>query len=403
MNKTEDIKYDLLDYHSFQYNKIDTKWDELTSGGGTSTWNSGGYIILNVSSQNDRVVRQTKEYYLLKGGKYKRTLFTSVLNLTNATGYTSRIGNFDDHTDKVVDSGGAGLFFEYTDNILYVGIRYGTTDNGTNTLIAQDNFNVNPLNRDSNLSKIEWTKICTYEIIYNDLGFVEWSIYLDGERFILHRLQDITNVLNVLPTFSLPLRMEITKNTNDGGATVGEMRQFSNSIFYQSGDNMDNYYNKKIRYLSPIIDTNFNITNTAYRPLFSVRLKDNFVRVPIINYELFYLTNSGGQLVVGIAKNPTFTGSSPSWTNPNNDYYIEYDTNAGNVNVNTLDIIYEEFIDGDERTTNRFNFSRLLDNVYLQSITSDIGGTSDIITIMAKKKSNKNVSSFFNFRWIEYV
>lgn len=407
MTDCSHIKCASFEDYPFEFDKMSESWDEIIDGTGTSNWIIDGYVEMKVLVQNDRVVRQTKQYYPTKTGKFKKCLFTVVMNLINDNGYTSRIGSFDNHDDKVIDSGGSGIFFEYTDNVLYVGIRYGTTDNGTDTLVAQNNFCGNDFQRDSHLSIIEWTKIYTYELIYSDTGLVEWAIHLDGERLLLHKVQDITRILNLLPRFTLPLRAEITKNINDSGATTGEMRQFNTSICYQcdcsgGGDgNGNKFCTDKVKHLSAIADIAFNLTSTTYRPIFSVRLKAAFVRNPIFFYEVLYLVQKKGPFMYAIVKNPTFTNLQPVWTDTGPNCRLEYDITADEVDLNNLDIIYEEFVqascDGGVQTQD----SKLGDHICFPPIASDIAGNSDIITIIAKKKSPVNVVVNFNFRWIE--
>jgi hypothetical protein len=109
------------------YDKNPNQINEKIIGTGVSNYRSDSYIEMKVFNQNDSVIRQSKEYYIYQSGKAKSCLFTGVLNmLTNTNGFTSRIGCFDNNLDKTVDTGGNGVFFELTDNILYVVLRYGT-------------------------------------------------------------------------------------------------------------------------------------------------------------------------------------------------------------------------------------------------------------------------------------
>lgn len=401
------IKCDLFEDYNFEFDKMDISWDELITGTATSTWINDGYVEMKALVQNDRVVRQTKQYFITKTSKFKRCLFTMVLNIIDDNGYTSKVGSFDDHDDKVIDSGGSGIFFEYTNNVLYAVVRYGTINNGTDTKITQTSFNVNDLIRDSHISINEWTKIYTYEIIFSDIGQVEWAIYLDGERILLNKIQDITRILNILPRFTLPLRVEITKNDNDGGTTVGEMRHFNSSICYQcecgggGGDNGNKFCTDKIKHLSDITDIAFNLTSTTYRPIFSVRLKAAYVRNPIFYYELLYLVQKKASFMFALVKNPTFTNLQPVWINPDNNCRLEYDITADEVDLDDLIIIYEEFIQASCGGGVQQQDTTLSEHICFPPFTSDIGGNSDVITILAKKKSPSNVVVNFNLRWIE--
>ena len=396
----------LLGDFTFEGSKMNESWNELITGTGTSTWKNNGYVELQTSIQNDRVVRQTKQYFPARTHKFKKCMFTCVLNMINNNGYTSRIGTFDDHNDKTAipgDVGGSGLFFEYTDDVLYVGIRYGTIDNGTDTLISQTNFNANNLMRNSHISIAEWTKVYTFEILFNSIGHVEWAIYLDGERLILHKEQDISRVLNTLPRYNLPLRLEIVKNINDTGATTGELRQFNSSICYEIGYSLDDAIGNKckLKHLSDISSIAFNITSPNYKPMFSIRLKDTFIRNTILHYELLYMLNKPGPFMYAIVKNPTFTNLQPVWVDPDSDCRLEYDTTADEIDINNLDIIYEDFVFANCHIGAQSPGAGFLDKLCLPSISSGIVGTADIFTIIAKKMSPQNVVLRFNFRWVE--
>ena len=404
MGGCDDTQCQLFEDYTFENNKMSASWDEIIDGTGTSEWIIDGYVEMKVPVQNDRVVRQSKQYFLTKTGKFKKCLFTMVLNLINDNGYTSRIGSFDDDNDKTVDSGGSGIFFEYTNDILYLGIRYGTVDNGTDTLIAQSDFNVNDLMRNSHINILEWTKIYTFEVLFSDTGRVEWAIFLDGERILLHKIQDITRILNILPRFTTPLRVEIKKNDNDIGTTIGEMRQFNTSICYQcecggDGDN-NKFCTNKIKHLSALTNIAFNLISPVYRPLFSFKLKDAYIRMPVYFYEILYLVQKKGPFMFAIVKNSTFTDLQPVWVDPGSGCNLEYDITANEIDLNNLNIIYEEFVDSNCHSGTSTQDSLISDHFCFPPISSDISGDSDIITIVAKKKKPSNVVLNFNVRWI---
>ena len=399
----------LIADYGFELNKMSISWDELLNETGTSIWKKDGYIEMKVPIQNDRVVRQTKQYFKNNTGKYIKCLFTVVLNTIDDNGYTSRIGSFDDHNDKTIlpgDIGGSGFFFEYTDNILYIGIRYGTDDNGTDIILNQTNFNINNLMRLSHRSITEWTKIHTYEILYNNIGTIEWSVYLDGEKILLHKEQDITKTLHTLPRYNLPLRVEIIKNNNDNGMTIGEMRQFNTSIMFENGfiDPPTIIPNDlppcETKHLSNISCKTFNITTNFFKPIFSIKLKDIYIRNIIKNYELLYLVKKKSAFMYIIVKNPTFTGNSPVWTDTGTEYKLEYDITADTVDLNNLDIIFEQYVDSNCCSGTMTQDTNLKYSC-ISPIISDIQGNADIITILVRKMSPSNVVLNFNFRWIE--
>ena len=191
----------------------------------TSIKHNNGYIEFKVHNQNDKIIRQTHEYFCCSINKVKRCLFTCILNILNdATGYTSRVGVFDDHVNKTAahDVGGCGYFFALIDGVLNIGIRNGITDNGTDTLITQTDFNCNPY------PEGDWTQIYTYEIEYSAKGEAYFSVNTGNGIILLHYHKDSDDRSPQIIRTNLPIRYELFKTGIH--ANVGEMRIYANQI-----------------------------------------------------------------------------------------------------------------------------------------------------------------------------
>lgn len=402
----------------FSNSKLSESWDELITGTGSSVVNVNGYINMLTSAVGSRVVRQSKEYWQAKSYKYNIALFTAVLNISTSVmpsgrvSARSRIGVFDDNTDKVGDSTDFGFFFEYriTDrttgpspilNPLYIGIRYNSTFTRLgDRLISQSNFNNNDLNRQSHIRISEWSKIYTFEIKYNAIGRVEWSIYIDGERILLHQELDITNILSTLPKVNLPLRFEIDNRLVANGGlnneispdTTNAMRQFHASMIYEADTNMTN-----IKYLRPTNNVLYAINSQSYAPVVSIRLKSAFNRRPIRIYEISYLVNKRAPFIYAVVRNGI--PNNPTWTNPNANSYLEYDQNSTSLS-NYTDIIYEQFVDSSTNNGVQQHKKSIIDNL-TSAIASNISGTADIFTIVARNTTTTTSSAIFGFKWVQ--
>ena len=422
----------VADFH-FDRDKMAYQWDELIIDNNTidnnpapsSIWDNNGYIEMKVPDNGDRVVRQSKEYYRARGKKLVRAQFTAVLNIdttasTTISGATSRIGMFDNHDDKtavVGDVGNTGFFFEYrvtdtttlSSNIpthpLYVGVRYGAITTGTDTLVRQDAFNVNDLNRNSHIRITDWSKLYTFEILYNAIGYVEWSIYLDGEHVLLHKEYDICKILNTLPRFTMPARFEITNTETGGSLLLHEMRQFNTSICVEAGSTVNGCEQSslisayKIKQLTNLSTLLYTIDSFSYEPIFSFRLKDAFIREPVRLYELLYLVHKRGPFTYAIARNADLSTRNPSvWVDAGPDCKLEYDITA-DIATSITDIIYEQFVDANCHGSVQYNPSKIC--VGPASLTSDIAGNTDIFTILVRKQSHLKVTSNFSLRWVE--
>ena len=186
---------------------------------------NNGYLEFKVHNQNDKITRQTHEYFCCPINKVKQVSITAVLNiLEDSTGYTSRIGVFDDHNDKTAnhDVGGNGYFFALIDGVLNIGIRNGTIDNGTDTLISQTNFNANTFPEyDSN-------QIYIYYIEYSSIGEVYFYINTGNGIMLLHYYKDPDTINLQITRPNLPIRYEIFKTGVQGNN--GEMRIYTAQV-----------------------------------------------------------------------------------------------------------------------------------------------------------------------------
>lgn len=439
-------------YANFEFNndKLLDTWDEIITAAGATdvaaaTANDDGYVELTTPVSGDRIVRQSKEYYSTRSYKYNTALFTAVLNTNttasaSGTSVVSRVGIFDDLNDKA-ESTDAGFFFEYRvddqSNVpyndsdgnstdltypLYAGIRYNSTNNAVgDTVISQQNFNVNDLNRHAHTSIGDWSKLYTFEITYNAIGFAEWAIYLDGERIVLHKEQDISRIIHVLPQFTLPLRFEIENNNTDAvdssSPSTDEMRQFNASIVCEYGTNSTptisspGVSTNSIRNLKPINSLLFTIDSTSYLPVFSVKLNASYVRNPIRIYEVLYLMQKAGPFMFAIIRTSASFGSYSSnlqnggsnLTDPGdwvvgNTNRLDYNITADSI-TDITDCLYEKYVDENYNMGNQYANSTI--SILPPPIASSIGGVPDIFTLVVKKLSSTKVSANFDLRWVE--
>jgi hypothetical protein len=378
------------------YDKNPNQIEELIIGGGTSVFNSNSYIEMKVYNLNDKVIRQSKEYYIYQSGKSKSCLFTGVLNmLVDTTGFTSRIGCFDDHNNKTIDRGGNGVFFELTDNILYVVLRYGS-DNQTDIRISQTQFSHDKLdgNGPSKLKLNRFNHTMIYQIDFQWLGsgIIRYFIHFNGKPILLHIMPNTYNSVPYMKSGDLPIRYEIQKNTNS--LTVGEMRHICSSIQIESGYNLLGF--PKVE--SIIAQTTINVTSTTLRPIFTIKLKDNCVRsfIKSFRFNIINLGNAGKPVYVAILLNPTFSNGL-TWIQKTNSI-IQYSiTNLPITNLTTVEHIYDDYIQGQ---TNRTSYNDALTELYTP-LNSSIAGISDIFSVCVASVT-ENISINASFNWLEY-
>lgn len=378
------------------YDKNPNQINEKIIGTGVSNYRSESYIEMKVFNQNDSVIRQTKEYYIYQSGKSKSCIFTGVLNmLLNTSGFVSRIGCFDNHLDKTVDSGGNGVFFELSDNILYVVLRYGTI-NQTDIKIPQSQFSHDKLDGKGpskfKLDRFNHTMIFQIDFQWLGSGIVRYFIHINGIPILLHVMENRFNTIPYMKSGDLPIRYEITKTGNN--ANVGEMRQICSAIQIESGYNLLGFQ----KFEQILAQTAINVNDTTLLPIFSIRLKSNCNRSFIKNFRFNIINtgSAGNSIYVVILLNPTFS-SALTWTDKPNSI-IQYSTsNSSITNLATVEYIYTDYIQGQ---TNRTSYNDALTELHTP-LASSISGISDIFTVcVAKVSGNATMRAAFN--WIEY-
>jgi len=191
-----------------------------------STLIKGDCVELKVSQQNDRISRQTEEYFPTPHSKIKTCSLQCNLNtLEDSTGYISRIGVFDDHNDKTAnhDYGGKGYFFALIDNVLNIGVRNGTIDNGIDILIPQTEFNNNQL------IDISWSNTYIYNIEFAYKGDVHFYVNTGSGLILVHYFNYIENQEYIIPSGNLPIRYEIIKTGTQ--ENIGIMKHQSSQVY----------------------------------------------------------------------------------------------------------------------------------------------------------------------------
>ena len=405
----------ILVYNRYKKDKMPLITGEILNGSATSIYNPHRYISMQVFNLNDRVVRQTYDYYYSKSYLMKRCIFTATLNsLEKPIGYRSRVGIFDDHNDKSIiydddnNKGGSGLYFQLENGEFSLGIRYGINDNGTDYIIKQNDFNVNKLENNMPYNSCRFYKKQVYEIYYNTIGYIEWSIYMNGIRTVLHRYENFDTDLHNIHRYELPIRYEIEKIQSVIGSS--EMRQFEDCIGLEFDCNIGNGSGATpppastsisiCKYLSQISTKLYTIeyfSDIRYTPIFSVRLKPSEIRNPIISYKIDGIAiNDCTCFQIGIVKNPVYLDKTPIWQDTN--YMLQYDTNINIIDNNNLIIIIEQFISPKQQ----FPYNTLLNGRPI-SISASISGEADIFTIVARKLNayGDNPQVYFSFTWLE--
>lgn len=365
------------------YDKNENKINELIIGNSYSSFNNNSLIDMTVVNQNDKVVRQSKEYFILNTNKLKTCLFSGILNnLIDSTGFTSRIGCFDNIN---------GLFFELTDNILYVVLRYATTD----IRIPQSNFLYDKLDG-YGISKYRLTRynqllLFKIEFQLNNIGKIKYFIYINNKPLLVHEFDNHQNTDYYLKINYLPIRYEIIKNINN--IIEAKMSQSTSSIQIEGKYKLHNV----IRYETILNNNLIKIYSKTPIPLFSIRLKNEYIKSVIKNFIAHIHTNTDDSiLMIGIIKNPIFNDIQPVWI-PKTNSMIEYDITANSIDLNNLEYITIDYISKDYIPNQKNKKYNNKNNI----LTSSINNVSDILTVVISSLRVHSII-FPTFEWTEF-
>ncbi len=371
--------------------------DTLLTGTATCTTNTTTSIkSLQVFKNSDRVVYQTREYFPSTPTNSKIIYLSGVFQVTSNAGTRSRIGVFDDHNDKTVDSKGNGTFFEYYNNILSVVERSSTSgSNQTDTDVSQSNWNIDPMNGTgpSGLT-IDPTKILSMVIEYTAInGIVKTGFLISGNIYWAHVFDHSLLAVPYILYTCLPIRFEIT-NVSSGVNTI-EMRVASISVQIDGNSYPGNAISNcaiKCAYN----ETGYQTISAAWNTIFSLRLSSTGNRRTICIDKLSIATDTK-IIKWKLTYNSTLSGAS--WSNFTNhqDSLAQIDTSASA----SGGAVFKSGVVAQADTADYY-----FTNPFEVSINASITGISDTITLQAYNGGSGGLLGntgglYFSIDWLE--
>ena len=398
--------------HKFLTNKIPLRWDELVTGTSTATIELQiAYLNLKVGANTDRVVRQSRLYAPYQPGKALQIFVTGTLELSGGvSGVRSRIGYFDDATDKTQEVAsqqyGNGYFFELDGTTLYVversftsGILPVPSPKQTDNRVAQSSWNIDKMDGTgpSGITiDISKRQIFYIELEWLGVGSVLMGLIVNRQLYFVHAFYH-ANIGNAYPYMcrpTLPVRYEIAKTSAAVGS--GTLVQVCSTVLSDGG------FVPVGLIFSAVRATDLTISTTE-KPLISMRLKSATKRTiaRLLSYNL--LTDSGGQIIYKIYRivppNGAVLSGVLTWLSVNPDSAVEYNENA--TGFSTAGTNYEVLQTGFASTQSR-GAPQGIDDRFAFVLSSDIAGNSDIIVITAYTYTgNVKVSASIDWQEVE--
>jgi hypothetical protein len=394
------------------YNKNTLSMDEYVSGGTSVYQTNNASVLMTVSADTNRVIRQSRLYSVYQPGKSLCIRMTGVLNAnTNANTTSSRIGYFDESN---------GLFYQYSGGIYSIVKRKKNADDTiTDTVINRSNWNDKLDGTGESGITVDFTKNIIYyiEFAFLGVGIVKMGVVYSGTLYIAYTFTHTTLTYPYIATPNLPMRWEISSS---GGA--GQLVCTCGSVQSEGGYNIiGNPFGIGMTTTSFVIDS----ANKSDNYIMSIRL-NSLVRRTIKLVSLSLICTSGSSAIYNLYKvrSPTTNPIIPntavdpdppaptfsSITNSDVQYHFNTSTAGGTPQSNYLldftnaDLLYRNYFTANE-SLNLTNFSQIGGPIYLTAgiNTTAFGGGyySDYLVMTAQQISNQDETYYASMNWIE--
>ncbi len=366
---------------AFLNDKDSLLFGELTATGGTATWqaNKSCVDLVVTGSIGSRVVRQSRRYIPYQPGKMQETLVTGVMQTALTPGVTTRIGLFDNHSDKSVDAGGDGVFFQHNGTIGSVVLRSYITGSQVDNIKTQPEWNIDKMDGTGPSGiTLDWTKrqIFGFQLQWLGVGDVVCGVSINRRLVPVHIFQN-PNQGDQYPYMrraTLPVRYEIENVNSASGATL---RQICCTVNSYGG------FNPRGKIFSVRRTALVSLANANETHAISLRLKTGYNRKTLNPLQISALCTSGGYIYMRVYLYATLTGAT--WTQS-----FAGSTNAGfevDIGATAFDITNAVCVAD-------LGFSALTDQLITAFentllAAANIAGTADIITITLQRVGNQ--------------
>lgn len=369
------------------------KQDEYTSGTGSITYNVNQSMNDLTVTGIGRVIRQTRLYCHYQPGKSFLVFATGILNGNNNGSNTiSRVGYFDDNN---------GIFFEYSNNTMYVVLRTNTTGTPVDTKIEQNNWNIDNMNGNGPFRiNIDFSKYLIYTINFSWLGagIVEMGIYYAGTHYVIHRFRNNNITIPYIVTPNLPGRFEIVSTSNTDGS--GTLKESCISINSETAQNL-------IGQLFSIGTIGGRTIDDDETFIMGIKLKDDSRKNVILQTISLICTSKGNieykiYLVLSPSSTPiTDAAVNNGFNDVNTNSVVQYNITGTAFDNSNAILLYQGYFSTIDNIGTR-QLSDKNDPIYLTAGIGIGGYKSDYIVITGRNitgTNNETINCTLN--WIE--
>jgi hypothetical protein len=316
--------YRLFDSKSILDNQPNL-WDDVqVSGIATSTHsiNRASVTLAVTNTSVGRRVRQSKFKIPYQPGKSQQIMLTAIPK-QRVDGAIKRIGFFDDNN---------GLFFQQDGSGISIVIRSSVSGAPVDTVIRQDNWNIEKLNgRHYQDIIFDETKANIFAIDFEWLGvgIVRFGIVIDGILRYVHAVKNANALDSVyMSTPNLPVRYELI-STSPVNASLECICAVVNS---EGGNEIAGWPYVADRGASGFATLN----DAAIYPILSIRLKAARQSARILLENVSLLCDTNAAFYWGLFLNPTVVGTALTFSDVNPRSSVE--AAVGTTNATTITV-----------------------------------------------------------------
>lgn len=277
---------------------------EQLDGGAASAFNSDGRCVsMTVSSNGDKVTRQSRLYFPYRTANSMLLFFTFAMN-GHQDGVRMRVGAFDDDD---------GLFLERDEDGDYLlVVRTSTSGSPVETRIPQASWNVDTLDGsgdDGNPSGIDLdltnSQIFVIDYQWLGVGTVRFAFDMDGELVVVHQQHNSNRRQQVyMKTGTLPVRYEAEAVSEP--AAPASLYHICVSVL-REGDTVETGVPRAVDN-----DLTRVTVDTGWTPVLGVRLQSG-VKTELLYSSAMMTHADEDDIQAKLVLNPTITGATPSW------------------------------------------------------------------------------------------
>lgn len=288
--------------------KLPLFFDEEVIGGATAPYTkSRGGTVMNVSTDGDAVIRQTKQWHNYSSGKsqFVELTFDQMQSQANVT---KRVGYFSSDETTPFDSNKDGIWLESNGSGVYLKVSKDGTEKIS---VEQSEWNLDTLdgNGESGLT-LDFSNfnVFVFDFLYLGGTTVRFGFFVNGGIVWVHEYHHSTYEPDtILLSPNQPVRYEIRST---GGS--GSMTHICTQVSTEGSLDPVGIF-KSINTGGDLIDCQFQ--GTKY-PLLGLRLRGDYRNISICICAMSFVAGTPDEALVEIMLNPTISGTFV-WNNVN--------------------------------------------------------------------------------------